>query len=305
MSVPYVSDSIQKLTGLSPVELADGVSPALALVYSDDLAGLLDSVTEAISNRSEWAHEFRYRRADGSTGWLEGRSVCINQAHDAIRFDGYVMDVTRHKQTELRLHSELEKQDLRMRELAHRVKNNMATVLSLLELQIATTHNNEVRASLRAAQERVRSVLLLYQDLEAAEETESVQADDYLRRLLPRVVDGLTTTESVELDVAVSPLRIGGALMSAIALIVNESVTNALKYAFDDCSTRRVEVHLRKTGRGTLKLTVRDNGRGIADNAEDGFGMTLIRSLSEQIRGELSIRNDRGTTVEVEFPESA
>lgn len=300
-----ISDSIRVLTGLDPLDLSDGIAPALALVSSDDRAGLLESVAIAISQRSVWSREFRYKRADGSTGWLEGHSFCREDPDGGFRFGGYMLDITRHKEAEARLVSELKAKTLRMKELNHRVKNNMATVISLLELQSATSGSDEVRASLRAAQERVRSVLLLYQELESAEERDSVQADHYLQRLLPRVVDGLTATASVELDVQVSPLRIGGSLMSTIALIVNEGVTNALKYAFEDRRTRRVAVHLQKTARGTLKLTVRDNGRGIADGAEDGFGMTLIRSLSEQIRGDLSIRNEHGTTIELEFPESA
>ena len=305
MCLPYVSDSFEAVFGVSPNEVQTDIRPVLTRVHPDDLPGLLDSISSSISSKQEWQHEFRVRSEDGTVRWIAGQSRYTETALHAFRFDGHMVDVTRQRERELRLQDELSQSDLRLQELAHRVKNNMATVLSLLELQRSTATSAETRQSLEAAQNRVRAVLLLYQELEPAGGTTRVKADAYLHRLLPQVVGGLAQDGSVELDVRVDPVHIDSGIMSALALIINESVTNAMKYAFDSHGTRRIGVRLQNTGHGRLKLSIQDNGRGFTEHSRDGFGLTLIRSLSEQINAELSIRTESGTSVELEFDEPA
>ncbi len=305
MGFPYVSEAFEALLGLRPEDVEHDVSRALALVHGDDRPALLESMARAISNASDWSHEFRAVTSSGDTIWFDGSAECVGYVDDRLRFEGYLWNISRRKDAEAATRKQIRENELLLSELKHRFKNNMATILSLLELQKSTASSPAVVSALQTVQGRVRSVLMMYDGIESTEQAGSVRADSYLTRFVPQVVAGLTHRESLDLDIVVEPLQVDGKLMSVLALIINESVTNALKYAFQDDAPKRIQVHFGRTDRGTLMLTVSDNGQGFADDSNEGLGITIIRSLSDQINATLSIQSEQGISIQLEIPESA
>ncbi|TVQ24431.1 MAG: hypothetical protein EA383_10895 [Spirochaetaceae bacterium] len=302
MGFPYISESFEAILGLKPKEVEQDISRALALVHGDDSPALLDSIAHAVTNASGWSHEFRAISSSGETIWLDGAAECVGYVENRLRFEGYLWNISRQKDVETAARKQIREKELLLSEMKHRVKNNMATVLSLLELQKTAVSNADVYSALQTAQGRIRSVLMLYDGIESTEQAGSVQADSYLSLFVPQVVAGLTHRESLDLDIVVEPLRVDGKLMSVLALIINESVTNALKYAFNEDATKRIEVHFGRTDRGTMMLTISDNGQGFAEDSSEGLGMTIIRSLCDQIDATLSIQSEQGTSIQLEIP---
>lgn len=302
MGFPYVSESFEAILGLKPEEVEQDISRALALVHGDDRPALLDSMAKAISNASGWNHEFRAITSSGETIWLDGSAECAGYVEDRLRFEGYLWNISRRKVAEAEVQKQHRASELLLSELKHRFKNNMATILSLLELQKSTAQSTAVVSALQTVQGRIRSVLTMYDGIESTEQAGSVQADSYLSRFVSQVVAGLTHRESLDLDIVVEPLQIDGKLMSVLALIINESVTNSLKYAFQEDAFKRIQVHFARTDRGTMMLTISDNGQGFAEDSSEGLGMTIIRSLCDQIDATLSIQSEQGTSIQLEIP---
>jgi two-component sensor histidine kinase len=203
----------------------------------------------------------------------------------------------------------LAEKDLHMKEIHHRVKNNLNIIISLLESQSKYLNNPAVRAALRDTQNRVHVVFLLHQKMYGATAGTEVDASLYVTELISHLSEmydtkhnGIIITQKFD-PVAVS---IDAAKMLPLAVIINETVTNAIKHAFPAGRKGRIHLLLNKDASGTVRLQVRDNGVGLrfqlVPDADRSLGLSLISGLVAQMHGRWSIEEDRGVIVTVQFP---
>lgn len=201
----------------------------------------------------------------------------------------------------------LAEKDTLLKEIHHRVKNNLQMVSTLLSLQSDYVEDSAAQDALQMGRSRVRSMGLIHQKLYVGDTVSTlVDAKDYLERLVREVVDThrspatlievITEMEELELDIdTIVPL----------GLIANEAVTNAVKYAYQDRQEGVLYVSFVKEA-GEYLLTVRDDGPGlgkkITDDKGDSFGQLLMRTLSEQLEGKLTVKDtDDGAEVGLRF----
>lgn len=198
----------------------------------------------------------------------------------------------------------LEEKDLLIREVHHRIKNNMSSVASLLTIQESNLDHPEAATAIRIAANRVRSMAQLYEKL--YQNHGHTSADEYLDPLVEEIVRVTSEGQSVGVDKHVAPLVLDPQTLSALGMIVNELVTNSIKYAFPEESKGTISVRLARSGRSSARLQYRDDGVGFADDEESpdgrGFGLVLIRALAEQLRGSIEVQRRGGTQVTLEFP---
>ncbi len=190
-----------------------------------------------------------------------------------------------------------------MRELHHRVKGNLQTVISLLQLQLRGVEDERVRRPLEESRGRIAAMALLHEKLFGAGTAERVELAGYLRSLVADVVRSRGSAAAAT-SLALEEVEVGVDDGIACGLIVHELVVNALEHAFPDGGEGRVRVSLR-SGRDRARLVVADDGRGLEEDApapEGALGLDLVRSLVDQLDGSLRIRGDDGTRVEVDFP---
>jgi two-component sensor histidine kinase/PAS domain-containing protein len=205
----------------------------------------------------------------------------------------FFFDITERKASEAR-QAEL------FNELNHRVKNNLAMVASVLQLQ-AKSSSEAVRGELMKAAARVQSIAEIHGALTSGSEADSVDFGAYLEALCQGLRRTLANDKPVDLGVRVEPALIKVDAAIPLGMVVNELVTNAVKYAYPPPETGPIDVRFRREG-DDLLLTVRDAGRGLptdADRRKGGLGMRLVRSLVEQIGGELTVRGDSGAYFEI------
>ena len=189
-----------------------------------------------------------------------------------------------------------------LRELQHRMKNNLQVIVSFLALQRRQSESHEARERIGAVLDRVLAIGLAHDQLSFKDSASSVQMEDYLRALCTNI-DPRRPHISIKLDV--EPIKIPLDRAVPVGLVVNELVTNSLKYAFDDeggtitITLRGDEVH------GEAALTVQDNGRGMGAARPGSFGLRLVEMLAGQLGGTL-IRDgaSKGTLVCLRFPYS-
>ncbi|MFZ1331529.1 MAG: tetratricopeptide repeat protein [Flavobacteriales bacterium] len=192
--------------------------------------------------------------------------------------------------------------ELLLRELHHRVKNNLQTIAGLLRMQMRTISDPTARDAIRDGQDRVRSMALIHQDLYHADDLRGVDMVIYIEKL----VKGLIKSHEVDpqritVQVNVDPIRIDLDTAIPIGLILNELIVNALKYAYPDERTGLLNVALREQ-ENALDLEVSDNGAGM-DLDEDavakgsGFGMVMLRTFAEKLQAEYQVNGVGGTTI--------
>jgi two-component sensor histidine kinase len=177
--------------------------------------------------------------------------------------------------------------DLMLQELAHRTKNNLQMIASVLALQARAQNEPALRDGFDAAVARVQVIANAHDRLQPGGGPGEINLRDYLDDLCRSLGDSLRGLRPVAVRVDAEPITAGTDKAVPLGLIVNELVTNAFKYAFPDGAEGLVQVILRRVGNGTVELTVRDNGIG-CDSPREGLGSRLVRLLIQQLGGTLT-----------------
>lgn len=192
--------------------------------------------------------------------------------------------------------------EILMKELNHRVKNNLQVVTSLLNLQSARIKDPEARNAVLDGRNRLLSMVLIHQKLYQNERPTEINMKEYLIELSDNIV---MTNRSVAHDDFLF-LNIEDIIFKVehavpVGLIVNELVTNSVKHAFDEENVNnRISIYFRKMQKG-FSLIIEDNGKGYTGSPKDSFGLQLVRSLVEQLDGTLNISSKKGTEINIEF----
>ncbi|WP_207891742.1 sensor histidine kinase [Maribacter algicola] len=194
--------------------------------------------------------------------------------------------------------------ELLLKEIHHRVKNNLEMVKSLISLQSAQLEDSATKDAMIASQNRVQSMGIIHQKLYQGTNLGSIEMRDYFMNLGEGILDTFNAEDKVKITCAMDNLELDVDTAVPIGLIVNELLTNALKYAFPENTKGQIEIILSRTDSRTLRLKVTDNGIGkISDQPAKGtgFGTQLIQLLTQQLNGSIQEEIGKGTTVSFEF----
>jgi two-component sensor histidine kinase len=220
-------------------------------------------------------------------------------------------EVEDRKAAEERIGASLEEKELLLREIHHRVKNNLQVVSSLLSLQSGATRDPATTEILAESQNRVRSMALIHEKLYQSEGLERVDFADYVRSLITGLLwTYRSTAGGVTFTVAADDVSLGIDRAIPCGLIVNELFSNALKHAFPAGRSGAIEVSLRAEheppGEPSIVLTIRDDGVGLPDDLDirktGSLGLQLVGTLSRQIGGVFEVGTGPGTTFSIRFP---
>ena len=204
------------------------------------------------------------------------------------------------------LRASLREKETLLKEIHHRVKNNLQVIASLLRLQARYLKDDESRAIFEESQNRVHSISLVHEKLYRADNLARIDFNDYLLTLTRGLTDswrGKDGSIHVQVDAEGVQLSVDSAI--PCGLIVTELVTNALKHAFPNGSSGNIRVTGLANSEGWLKLTVQDNGKGLPEKIDfrksGSLGLELVNSLVRQLGAKLEIRRSPGTTFQIEF----
>ncbi|RMF04689.1 MAG: PAS domain S-box protein [Chloroflexi bacterium] len=224
---------------------------------------------------------------------------------------GFGQDITAAKDAERKLHASLAEKEILLKEIHHRVKNNMQIISSMLDLQARRVDDHPTISILHDTETRVRAMALVHENLYRSDDFSRINMEKHIRGLTRHLFHTYKKPEqAIGLNINVSP-DIQLTLESAIpcGLLINELVSNALKYAFPDSRREdsRILVSLYSEGPGTLALQVHDNGIGFPPefNVEtaDSLGLKLVNALTHQLDGRLEILPGPGAGFKITFPQ--
>ena len=204
----------------------------------------------------------------------------------------------------LELETKNKQNELLLKEIHHRVKNNLELVKSLIALQSAQLEDSATKDAMIASQNRVQSMGIIHQKLYQGENLGSIEMKDYFLNLSEGILDTFNTEDQVKIECAMDQLELDVDTAVPIGLIVNELLTNALKYAFPENKKGNIQISLLKNKPDVLTLRVVDNGIGKTEGTAPkgtGFGSQLIKLLTQQLNGEMTEENNMGTSVLFHF----
>ena len=215
-------------------------------------------------------------------------------------------DITDRKRNEERIRASLKEKEVLLKEIHHRVKNNLQVISSLLNLQANQIRDKETAQVFRDSQSRVKAMSLvherLYQSSDLARIDFAGYVQDVTRHLLRSYQSG---PRGVRLKVDVDPVSFNIDTAIPCALIINELVSNSLKYAFPNGKDGEILIQLNQTDTDDLNLCISDNGigfpQGISWEKTDSLGLQLVRSLTDQLNGSIQCQLDRGAKFDIRF----
>ena len=191
-----------------------------------------------------------------------------------------------------------------LKEVHHRIKNNLQMVISLLNSQSAYLENDAALSALEVSRHRIHAMSLIHQRLYTTDNISVIDMPAYIRELVNYMQDSFDTNRQVRFEVDIIPLKLDIAHGVPLGLILNEAITNSLKYAFPDGRQGVIRISLHHQEHNRYLLIIADDGIGMPPNVNQktgSLGMSLMKGLSEDLDGNLEIESDNGATVSVSF----
>jgi len=245
-------------------------------------------------------------RRDGSVGSFMVYKFRLNSPGGEPLLGAIAFDITDRLELEETLKSNIREKETVLKEIHHRVKNNLQIISSLLNLQESSTDGERNIEFLRVAQNRIRSMALIHEQLYTSDNLSNIDFEKYLSKLAAHLFS-VYKTDNKMIDYLVHSDKIALDLETAIpvGLITNELVSNALKYAYKDKNIGLIEIKLEYSGESLYTLKVKDDGIGLPKDFDihnlNSLGLSLVDMLVTQIEGKLEIHNKQGTEFVIHF----
>jgi len=254
----------------------------------------------------------------GERTWADAQGRTYQAYHyPFIDVDGspltleFGIDVTELKKAEEQIRLSLAEKEVLLREIHHRVKNNMQVISSLIWLQSAKMDNPQVEEALMESHNRIKSMALIHESLYQSKNLSEIDLDDFIHSLVRDLSQALTPTKSrITFLIEAQGVRLGIDQALPCGLIINELVTNSLKYAFPDDRPGRIRISAVRSLEGAMELTVEDDGVGLPQGFEpagsESLGFQLVTRLAElQLDGSWNVEAGMGTRVTIRWPLAA
>ncbi|WP_259133151.1 PAS domain S-box protein [Methanosalsum natronophilum] len=297
----YISPSAEKVYGCSLDHILANPNCLVEMVYAEDYDIYLDA-SKKLLEHGYYNEDYRIIRPDGSICWTRNKTRLIYDSNSIpIRLEGITSDISDRKKKE-----ELERNQLIVHEIHHRVKNNLQVIISLLNMQSKLFKQNpDVEGALKDSQNRIRSLSIAHEKLYRTDIVGSIEISDYISSLVNYIsqlyyFDSTTIKTELEVEKAYFDMD----MTIPLGLIINECVTNSYKHAFKGCKTGIISVSFKRID-DAYELVVSDNGIGMPNDIDfnliNSLGFKIINLLVAQLSGTIELDNSKGTCYKFTF----
>jgi hypothetical protein len=306
-TMKFMSSGCLELTGYSSEDFINNNKKSYgSIINPKDQEHILEEIQNALLKKEPFEIIYRIKTCSGGEKfvWEKGRGV-FSKEDDVIALEGFITDLTALINAEKGLKKSLKEKEILLKEIHHRVKNNMQIISSLLNLQSKYIETKTPEEILKETQDRIKTMSLVHEKLYNSQDIEKIDFGDYLEGLVLILARSYDTSY---LKIQVNASHIFMDINSTIpcGLIVNELITNAIKHAFPENVHGKINVDFYKE-EDNLKLIIRDNGVGIPEDIDienvETLGLNLLISLVNQLDASLKIDTANGTSIEITFKE--
>ena len=315
---------VEEMTGYRREDIISGKVDLMELIVPEDQPLIFKKRDKLKSNpKFVIENEFRIRKKNGEIKWVrEITQEISSRPENSGKYQSLIYDITERKMTEEAL---LKIDRIRIKEVHHRIKNNLQVISSLLSLQAEKFEDEKVIEAFKESQKRIESIAMIHEKLHEGEGIDSLDFADYLRKLTTDLFSSYRVgNDSISLKLELEQVYLGMDTAIPLGIIVNELISNSLKHAFPDGMEGEIHINLCKMetftsmydisdpDRGCLKkedfryiLTVKDNGKGIPEEIDfqnaNSLGLQLINILVEQLGGCIELKRSQGTEYVIGF----
>jgi PAS domain S-box-containing protein len=299
--VEWVNDGFIRLFGIAK-ERVIGRKLSDINVYSN----VEGQLKEAVNHQHSRIFESNVTTFNSKNVWISSTLTPIYDEYGALK--KFVMvdaDITDGKKMQQQIEASLKEKDVLLKEIHHRVKNNLQIIISLLNLQTGYIKDEVTLKAVKDGQSRVRSMALVHEKFYQSDTVTEIDFGEYIRKLCQFLYQSYGD-KTDRIDVVIKGEHIGLDMDTAMpcGLLVNEIVSNAYKYAFPGQNKGTILIELEKLN-GRMRLHIADDGVGVPEELDfeqsDSLGMQLIQALTSQLDGELKVSRENGTSFEISF----
>ena len=276
-------------------------------IVSEQVEDAAQKMSDVIRLGSVPPYERTLVQKSGNERLVEIKVAIIKgERENPLFIQGAVRDITEQKQAEMQIKASLQEKEVLLKEIHHRVKNNMQIISSLLDLQADNVEDTTVRGLFKESQHRIRSMALIHERLYQSEDLAQIDFVEYVESLTNYLLRSYTSRASqIQLRCDIAPLRLSVEAAIPCGLIINELVSNAFKHAFPDGESGEIQVRLERLTDGQLALSVRDNGIGLPADLNvrqtQSLGLTLVTTLVKQLNSTIELNSENGTAFRISF----
>ncbi|MBU7586683.1 MAG: PAS domain-containing protein [Nostoc sp. TH1S01] len=308
--IVYANPKFEKMFGYQTDELT-GLHISI-INYAENQAkakAVNQAISAAVLQHGEASYEVHNVKKDGTPFWCSATTSMFEHPEYGQVFVAVHQDITEQKQAQEQLQASLKEKEVLLKEIHHRVKNNLGIVSSLLQMQCRRTQDQQATAILRDSQNRIASIALVHEKLYRSADLANIDFAQYIPDLTTHLFDSYNVTPNcIKLKIQVNNASLDIDTAIPCGLIINELVSNALKYAFPDQRTGEILVSLEQQDNYNLLLTIRDNGVGLPQDFDTKntktLGIILVQGLVKQLRGTIEVNSQQGTEFKITFTKS-
>ena len=308
--ITLANTEFEKLSGCSKQEI-EGIKHWTDFVVKEDLDNMVEYNNLRITEKEPHPrnYDFRLKDRSGNIKNIYVVAVIIPGSNDSLIS---LLDVTKSKNAEAEIKKSLEEKEILLKEIHHRVKNNLTVISSLLNLQSRYIKDKEDLVMFKESQSRAKSMALIHQRLYDSSDLKRIDFGDYIKTLANDMFHTYVPNSNiVKLNINVEDVMLDVNTAIPLGLILNELLSNSMKYAFppelsNNSTNGNISVNLYNSGKG-YTLSVEDDGVGFPEDINlentDSLGLQLIYSLTNQIGGTIILDRINGTSFKIEFNE--
>ncbi|ADZ09668.1 signal transduction histidine kinase [Methanobacterium lacus] len=299
-----LSPSIERYSGYKPEDI---IGKPADIFYADPHERKL--LIKEIENRGHVEdHELIFKTKENKLINVSiNAQVMRNSRNEPVGIEGSIRDITERKQMEIKLKKSLNEKEMLLKEIHHRVKNNLMIISSLLSLQTDYIKDKASKNIFIESQNRARSMALIHEKLYQSTDLKSINFGEYIKNLTSELFYTYRVGNSgVDIHYNIEDLKLDINTAIPLGLIANELITNSLKYAFVNGGDGVVIIEFKKVDHNYIFM-IKDNGVGLPEGFDyknsDSLGLQLVNNLSEQIDAEIELNTTDGTEFKIKFKE--
>ena len=300
----YVNETAFKLFQMTAADVADGLN-IMDVVAPEDLPRARKNLELVINGEETRSDEYLLKKINGEIFPAMVHLSMTVKDQVPCGFSGVLVDITERKINEQNLLKSLQEKEVLLREVHHRVKNNMQIISSMLKMQVRQIKNEEAKAHLTDSHHRVRSMAMIHEKLYQTKDLEIINFKEYIHSLAASIFSAYhRDSHQIEMKIDVEEVMLNINTAIPCGLILNELITNALKHAFPN-KRGTLTIKMTQSATSQINLNVCDDGIGIPAGIEFGkiktLGLQLITALVQQLGGSMEFIRGNGTCFKMEF----
>jgi PAS domain S-box-containing protein len=302
----WVNEGYTKMTGYTLLEIkATRGKTIFDLTSNTKIKTILD---DCIAERKSSVYESTLTKKSGEMVWVSSTLNPIFKEDKTLRNIVVIdTDITYRKMMEEQVKESLNEKGLLLKEIHHRVKNNLQIIISLFNLQSSYVKDEEAFKALKEGQDRIKSMALIHERFYQSDGMSKIDFDEYIKRLSETLLQSSNLNPG-QIKLQINSDKVSLDIDSAVpcGLIINELVSNSLKHAFNNNGTTgELFIGFNEDDDAKYRLTISDNGSGLPDDfsleSADSLGMQLVLALTDQLDGSVKIDRSKGTKFIIEF----